>query len=89
MRENLTIGNVVDLINYIKEHHRLIEGRGVKYIDFTIDFRTMDIWRICIRPFCAKEKVFTTTNRSEGHVNLKEEIKKWLHEGEEKNEKGI
>lgn len=61
----------IKLLSEIEKGHCLIEGRCVKYVDSSFDFRTKTFWRIVVRPFGA-EKEFIEPSF--------EQIMNWLKE---------
>lgn len=66
MSAPLSIEQFVELNKYIQENHSPFSKnelgyRRVKYVDFTIDYRTNDIFSIHIRGW-GRDKLFTITN---------------------------
>ena len=82
----LTYEEFGKVLKEIEKNHWLVNGRCVKYVDSSFDFRTKTFWRIEIRPF-GNSKTFTTANRSDESVDLLEEIMTWLDEGLNKDKK--
>jgi len=82
--KSLTMQEFRDILNYINEHHKLVMGRCVKYVDSSFDFRTGEVWRVEIRGFFRPSVVFTHTNATEESraIPLKDQIMTWLKEGE-------
>ena len=85
MIEGVTPDQFKEIMNKVKKDHRLINGRCVKYIETSIDFRDCTFWRFVFRMWIA-EKVFTTANRGDDNGLLCDEITKWLDYKEKPNE---
>ena len=79
----LTSKEFKKIMNRIYKKHWLVKGRYVKYVDTSFDFRTLEFWRVVIRPF-GQRKEFNTSNRFDNpkHDNLYDEIIEWLEEVE-------
>ena len=67
----MTRKQFIALLAEIEKNHWLINGKCVKYVDSSFDFRTKTFWRVVIRPF-GKEKVFMPADL--------DKIMKWLNE---------
>lgn len=72
------------IMNKIKKHHALVQGRYVKYVDASFDFRTETFWKIVIRPFGEEREFRCTYDRNE--KPMFDEIMDWLEERENANE---
>lgn len=63
----------------LKKH--LLEGKKIKYVRFTLDNRTGDIFTITFEHLNFHTTVFTTVNREDTiNKSLYEEIMDWLNE---------
>jgi hypothetical protein len=81
----LTHEELTKVMRCIQIEHRLIEGRNIKYVDLSFDFRTMTYWRVKMRPF-GQEKVFTTVRETldeERPGKMYDYIMDWLKNGKE------
>lgn len=69
-----------ELLNYIHDNHRFSRGgKGIKYVEPTIDTRTGDVFCVSFRGW--NDKTFSKTNENSDR-DLKEWIYKWLEEAE-------
>lgn len=71
-----------ELLNYIQDNHRFSRGgKGIKYVEPTIDMRTGDVFCVSFRGW--NDKTFSKTNENSDR-DLKEWIYEWLGEDSDK-----
>lgn len=79
--KNMTLKEFVELVKYINDNHsmRNMEGKCIKYITPTFDFRTNEIYGIKIWGGVHEKKEFYVVNENKDK-DLKQWIYKWLSE---------
>ena len=83
-RELIPIGpaGLLEIYREVQEHHVLLKGRKIKYIDSHYDVRQPGVFTIQFRGWGTEPiKVFTVTNRDEDRIDLFEEVFGWLTTG--------
>lgn len=76
----LTMSEFTKVMDKIEDRHWLVNGRCVKYVDTSFDFRTKTFWRVLIRPFGKKKEFTVANNHNPGFLFF--EIMDWLEEVE-------
>ena len=82
--KNITPSQMDEIYKEICQHHMMIRGRRIKYVETCFDARQGTIWYVKLRNGGSTVgEVFTTTNRfdTDGDINLFDEVMTWLKEG--------